>query len=263
MTAACPACIIDMTATPEIAQSNRNVVLSVPKLHCAGCIRSVEDILNAVPGVREARVNLSLRRAIVSTDLPPEALIEALAKKAGFEAFVLDQAALGPQADPAGQDLILRLGVAGFAMMNVMLLSVAVWSGASDATRDLFHLISAAIALPATIYAARPFFESARKALGNRRLNMDVPISLAILLACGMSLYESLEGGAQTYFDAALSLTFFLLIGRVLEHRTRAAAQSAARELAALEVHKAQRKRGRQVEEVSASELSIGDVVIV
>ena len=131
----------------------------------------------------------------------------------------------------------MRLGVAGFAMMNVMLLSVAVWSGAEGATRDLFHLISAAIALPAVLYAAQPFFRNAASVLRLGRLNMDVPISLAILLAGAMSLYEALHGGTHAYFDAALSLTFFLLIGRYLEHRTRSAARSAANELAALEEH--------------------------
>jgi len=147
--------------------------------------------------------------------------------------------------------------------MNVMLLSVAVWSGATDATRDLFHLISAMIALPAVLFSAQPFFEHAWQALRVRRLNMDVPISLAILLAAGMSLYESLHGGAHAYFDAALSLTFFLLIGRYLEHRTKAAARSAASELAALEVRTADRKRGNTHETVDIGTLAIGDIVLV
>ena len=127
--------------------------------------------------------------------------------------------------DDAGRALIVRLGVSGFAMMNVMLLSVAVWSGATDATRDMFHWISASIALPAAIFSAQPFFVNAWSALRVRRLNMDVPISLAILLACGMSLYEVMAGGDHAYFDAALSLTFFLLAGRVLDQRMRRAAQ--------------------------------------
>ena len=170
----------------------------------------------------------------------------ACLKEAGFAAIPLDAEAVGGM-DAVGRDLILRLGVAGFAMMNVMLLSVAVWSGATDATRDLFHLISAAIALPAAIFSAQPFFRNAWSALRVARLNMDVPISLAILLAAGLSLFEALNGGAHAYFDAALSLTFFLLIGRVLEHRARAAARSAVAELSALEVQTARRCVGRRV----------------
>ncbi len=103
----------------------------------------------------------------------------------------------------------------------------------------MFHWMSAAIALPAIAFSAQPFFCQAWSALRVRRLNMDVPISLAILLASGMSLYETVEGGHQAYFDAALSLTFFLLAGRYLDHRTRAVARSAAETLAALEVPRA------------------------
>ena len=64
---------------------------------------------------------------------------------------------------------------------------------------------------------------------------MDFPISLAIVLACFISLYETINSGVHVYFDAAVMLTFFLLIGRYLDHRTRAIARSAAQELAALE----------------------------
>jgi Cu2+-exporting ATPase len=157
----------------------------------------------------------------------------------------------------------MRVGVAGFAMMNVMLLSVAVWSGASDATRDLFHLISAMIALPVVAYSGQPFFQNAWSALRVKRLNMDVPISLAILLAAGMSLFETLNGGVHAYFDAALSLTFFLLIGRYMDHQTRSAARSAAKELTALEVQTAERITPSGTQTVSTMSLNIGDAILV
>ena len=92
-----------------------------------------------------------------------------------FDAAVLDAAG----SDKTAKELIRAVAVAGFAAGNIMLLSVSVWSGASDATRDLFHWISALIALPAIAYAGRPFFRSAWRALSARSLNMDVPISLA------------------------------------------------------------------------------------
>jgi Cu2+-exporting ATPase len=154
----------------------------------------------------------------------------------------------------------MRLAVAGFAMMNVMLLSVAIWSGAADATRDMFHWVSAMIALPTIAFSAQPFFRHAWTALAARRLNMDVPISLAILLASAMSLYETMMHGDHAYFDAALSLTFFLLAGRYLDHRTRAIARSAAEELAALEVPRAMRVDGTVV---AIAALSVGDLIIV
>ncbi|MCL4105214.1 UNVERIFIED_CONTAM: hypothetical protein GTU68_055345 [Idotea baltica] len=157
----------------------------------------------------------------------------------------------------------MRLAVAGFAMMNVMLLSVAVWSGASDATRDMFHWISALIAVPVIGYSGQPFYRNAWRALSAGKLNMDVPISLAIILAGGMSVYETTQSGHHAYFDAALSLTFFLLIGRYLEHRTRAAARSAARELAALEVQNATLLDAKGPHEVRVDSLEIGDVILV
>ena len=160
----------------------------------------------------------------------------------GYEAHELDPTALSATAtDRQGRELLMRLAVAGFAAMNVMLLSVAVWSGAADATRDLFHWISAAIAIPAVAFAGQPFYRNAWAALRHGRLNMDVPITLAILLALGTSLYETAHSGEHAYFDAAISLTFFLLAGRYLDHRTRAVARSAAEELAALEVARAER----------------------
>lgn len=262
MTAACAAC----TAAPAALEAARvdepDVMLSVPSVHCAGCIGTIERALNALPGVDEARVNLTLKRVMARTDLPAEALVSAL-EAAGYEAHPLDAAVAEKAEDPEGRDLALRMGVAGFAMMNVMLLSVAVWSGAQGVTRDLFHLISAAIALPVVLYSGQPFFRSAWSALRVRRLNMDVPISLAIGLAALMSLYESLYGGHHAYFDAALSLTFFLLIGRFLDHRSRAAARSAAKELSALEVQTAQRLVDGKAETVPLRDLRVGDELLV
>ncbi len=220
--------------------SHDQLVLSLPDIHCAGCISAVERALNDVPGVLSARVNLSRKRVLVTAKgVTAEDLIAALAS-AGHTAQELNPEVL-QTADPEGRALLIRLGVAGFAMMNVMLLSVAVWSGAEDATRTLFHWISALIALPAIAFAARPFFANALRALRAWRLNMDVPISLAILLAAGMSLSETWIGGPDAWFDAALSLTFFLLIGRYLDHRTRRVARSAAADLTALESPRALR----------------------
>ncbi len=230
-TVACPACT---GAPPETARASVGApthTLVLPGIHCAACIRTVEATLAAIPEIASARVNLTQKRATISAeaDADPLPWIEALAD-AGFEAHEARESDVS-----TSDDLLLHLGIAGFAMMNVMLLSVAVWSGAADSTRDLFHWVSAAIALPATAYAAQPFFRNAWSALRVGRLNMDVPISLAIGLACGMSLYEVIHGGHHAWFDAALSLTFFLLAGRVLDQRLRRAARSAAENLAALE----------------------------
>ncbi len=264
---ACPGCLANPAEGAEASgrAGDQTLRLSLPTIHCAGCISAVERTLTALPGVESARVNLTLKRATIEADhaIRPETLIDALAN-AGFDAHELDSDALGAtETDPAGRDLLMRLAVAFFANMNVMLLSVAVWSGAEDATRDLFHWISGAIAIPTVIFSGRPFYVSAWSALSARRLNMDVPIALAIVLAVGLSLWETALSGHHAYFDAALSLTFFLLLGRYLDHRTRASARSAARELAALDVPTALRVRDGVRETVRAAELIPGDLVLV
>lgn len=265
---ACPACAV-APAAEAMGQGEEHkdarLLLSLPTIHCAGCIAAVERGLNAAPGVRSARVNLTLKRVSVEAEPDVDAahLITVL-DGLGYEAHELDPGMISATAtDKAGRDILMRMAVAGFAMMNVMLLSVAVWSGAADATRDMFHWISAAIALPTIAFSAQPFFRNAWAALSARHLNMDVPISLAIILAGGMSLYETMQSGRHAYFDAALSLTFFLLAGRYLDHRTRAVARSAAEELAALEVPRALRLGAGGEETVPISELAVGDIVSV
>ncbi|QCO56009.1 cadmium-translocating P-type ATPase [Pseudorhodobacter turbinis] len=265
---ACPACAVAPSAE-RLAELNRpshaRLMLSLPTAHCAACMSTVENGLQALPGVQSARVNLTQRR--VSVDADPDvtaaSLIPVLASL-GFEAHELDPGLLSAtETDKQGRDLLMRLGVAGFAMMNVMLLSVAVWSGAGDATRDLFHWISAAIALPTVVFAGQPFFKSAWASLRVGRLGMDVPISLALVLASSISLFETFNSGHHAYFDAAVMLTFFLLGGRYLDHRTRAVARSAAEELAALEVPRATRAVDGVEEEVAISALAVGDIVRV
>ncbi len=260
MTAACPACAAVPIAT-ELATSP-TLQFSLPTIHCSACIGKIERGMRTLKGVNSAHVNLSLKRLSIEGPIDPDA-VQARLTELGFEAYPLDPEALAIAKDKVGQSLLLRVAVSGFAMMNVMLLSVAVWSGATDATRDLFHLISACIAIPVVAYAAQPFFENALTALRVGRLNMDVPISLAIILATGMSIFETLHGGEHAYFDAAISLTFFLLIGRYLDHQTRAKARSAAKELAALEVPFADRVVDGKITSVKVASLQVGDIVAV
>ncbi|WP_170350971.1 cation-translocating P-type ATPase [Ruegeria atlantica] len=264
-TAACPGCIASPAEPARPIPQDAQIALSLPGIHCSACIATVERELNAYPGVEDARVNLTLKRAMVkaSPDLRAADLIPVL-ERAGYEAHELDPGSLSAtQANKAGRDLLMRLAVAGFASMNVMLLSVSVWSGASDATRDMFHWISAAIALPAIAFSAQPFFANAWSALRVKRLNMDVPIVLAILLALITSLWETALSGKHAYFDAALTLTFFLLAGRYLDYRTRDAARSAAEELTALEVPRAIRLVEGAEEEVAVATLAVGDLFLV
>ena len=193
-----------------------------------------------VAGVGSARASLAAKRLTVTYD-PEEAgeadVIAAL-DRIGFTAAPIDT--VKQDRGDARQTYLLRcVAVAGFAAMNVMLLSIAVWSGESGdmdaALAALFRWLSALIALPTIAYAGRPFFVSGITALRGRRLNMDVPISLAILLATGMSLYQTMLGNEQVYFDAAVTLLFFLLVGRYLDESLRVRARGAAQNLLSLQ----------------------------
>ena len=130
MTYASPTCAHPDAATDSFAASDTapTHTLVLPGVHCAGCIRTVETVLSRQPGIRSARVNLTRRRAAVLAvpGADPGPWIRALAA-AGIEAHEATRDAGGID---TGTALVLPLGVAGFAMMNVMLLSVAVWSGA-------------------------------------------------------------------------------------------------------------------------------------
>ncbi len=219
-------------ASRALGDGLRQLDLSVPGVHCGLCIKNIEETLGKITGVAYIRVNLTARRVTVrwkDGETPPD-VVDPL-RRLGYEAHIFDMA---QEKDPTFTRLLIALGVAAFASSNVMLLSVAVWSGADAATRDMFHWISGLIALPTLIYSGRIFYVSAWNALRARRVNMDVPIALAITLAFGMSVYETLHHGQHAYFDASVTLLFFLLIGRTLDYMMRARARSAVRGLAQL-----------------------------
>lgn len=265
---ACPACTA-VPATEALAaqspQPDARILVSVPAVHCAGCISTIERDLADMPDIRSARLNLTLKRLSVDAKAGVEAHhVIARLEQLGYEAHEMDAGTLSmTETERQGRDLLMRVGVSGFAMMNIMLLSVAVWAGAEGPTRDLFHLISALIAVPTVAFAGQPFFRNAWRALRAGRMDMDGPISFAILLTLVISIYESLLSGKHAYFEAVVMLIFFLLVGRYLDFRARAVARSAAQELAALEVPRATLLRDGVERTAPVSELAVGDVVLV
>ncbi len=214
---------MNVPATISDAGATTTTRFAVPGMRCAGCIAKIERELPKADGIAAARVNFSAKRVAIehAPALGDEALSEQLLKL-GFEAQPVEDNPLGGEASERKR-LMRALGVAGFGMMNVMLLSVSIWSGAEGTTRELFHWLSALIALPVIAYSGRPFFASAWMALKYRRTNMDVPISIGVILATALSLYETITGGEHAYFESAVMLLFFLLAGRALdaEMRTR------------------------------------------
>ncbi len=221
--------------------SGRSTIhLIVDGLTCAACVWLVESVLAREPGLDEGRANLTTRRLTLRWRGPPTdaARYVHVVASLGFRAVPYAPKRLADSTNEAEQELLRAMAVAGFAAGNIMLLSVSVWAGHAEgmgqATRDLMHWVSALIALPAIAYAGRPFFRSGLAALRAGRTNMDVPISIGVLLAAAMSLFETATSGTHAYFDSAITLLFFLLIGRYLDTRARGRARSALEHLLAL-----------------------------
>ncbi|KPH77403.1 heavy metal translocating P-type ATPase [Bosea vaviloviae] len=244
--------------------------LAVDGIRCAGCMQAIESGLSREADILSARVNLALKRVTVEWRegaLRPETVIERLSKL-GFKAYPFLPAADRDGASNGEKRLLRCLGVAGFAAMNIMLLSVSVWSGnnsdISPVTRDFFHWLSALLALPTAAYAGRPFFESALRALRAGAVNMDVPITLGVVLALGMSVVETWNHAEHAYFDGAVMLLFFLLIGRYLDELMRRRTRDLAGNLAALKAETATRLSANgETVVVPIAAISRGDLVLV
>ncbi len=216
--------------------------LLVTGARCAGCIAKIEREMALLPGVDSARLNLSTGRlslGLENVGVDPARIIAALARL-GYPATPYDPAAALVQRDREGRRLILALAVAGFGAMNAMMFSVPIWAGLFDqelgpATRSMMMWMSAAVGAPCAIFAGMTFFRSAWRSLRAGRANMDVPISVGVILTLAISFSETILNGRDAYFDAAVSLLFLLLIGRWLDHVLRAKARSAAGDLLALQ----------------------------
>ena len=244
--------------------------LAVEGINCAGCMAKIERNLSKIPDVTTARVNLTDRRLALEWKagaLDPALFIARLAEL-GYKAYPFErQGAETAEAARAGA-LLRRLGVAAFAAMNVMMLSVPVWSGnvgdMLPEQRDFFHWLSALIVLPAAAYSAQPFFSSAFTALRARSVNMDVPIAIGITLALAMSLFETATHAEHAYFDAAIMLIAFLLAGRYLDQNMRRKTRAFAGNLAALKAETATKFiNDEEVSTVPVAAIRPGDIVLL
>lgn len=232
---------LDFASAIDTDKAGLNTLnLLVGSVHCGGCVRKIEDRLAAEPGVASARVNLSTRRLTVRWQGQPQRanLLAKAVEELGYPVALYRSEAVLERDRKTERDLVMALAVAFFAAANVMMLAWAVWAGhfatMGQATRDFFHWICALIAVPAVYYAGQPFFRSAMAAIRNGRTNMDVPISVGVILTTLMSVYETWAGGEHVYFDGALTLLFLLLVGRYLDHKVRGTARSAVHDLAML-----------------------------
>jgi Cu2+-exporting ATPase len=259
---------LDLSLFVKRHDGTAHMDLAVEGVGCASCIRKIEGGLRRLPGVLEARLNFTNRRLAVDwreEELAAADVIAAL-EDIGYRAHPFEPERAEAEEAQHMRWLVKCLAVAGFAAMNIMLLSVSVWSGAADMsqeTRDFFHWLSALIALPAAAYAGQPFFQSAWRAIRIRQLNMDVPISLGVITALGMSLVETASHAHHAYFDSATMLLFFLLCGRALDHAMRRKTRAVAGNLAALKADFAHRFDGAELVRVPAAALKTGDRLLV
>lgn len=229
-----------MSATPFViteANGSHSLNVLVDGMHCPSCVAIIEGALKKQPTVSAARLNLSTKRLKIiwqgGQNLGDEWV--RLINGMGYHAAPFDPET-AETAERKEEKFLLRcLAVAGFASGNLMLFSIPLWTSDSmemgQVTRTFFHWVQAGIAMPAIMYCGLPFYRSAWNALKRWRTNMDVPISVAVVLATGMSLFETITFGRHSYFDSGVMLLFFLLIGRYLEARARGRARSAAHDL--------------------------------
>ncbi|MCC8978369.1 heavy metal translocating P-type ATPase [Bradyrhizobium acaciae] len=244
--------------------------LAVEGINCAGCMAKIERNLSTIPDVTSARVNLTDSRLALEWKagaVDPTLFVNRLAEL-GYKAYPFERDDAETLEARRAQGLLRRLGVAAFAAMNVMMLSIPVWSGnVSDMLpeqRDFFHWLSALIVLPAAAYSAQPFFSSALSALRARGVNMDVPISIGIVLALAMSVIETINHAEHAYFDAAIMLIAFLLAGRYLDQNMRRRTRAFAGNLAALKAETATKFISpTEIKTVPAAAIRPGDIVLL
>ena len=257
--------------SPATIAPRGHLDLLVPGARCAACMGKIERSLLALPDVTSARLNLTnrklsvdFRRATFNSDL----VVTTLARL-GYPSTIYDPAAAVAAHDAEGRQLILAMAVAAFGSMNAMMFSVPLWAGLfgqelGPATASLMMWFSGAVGAPCAIFAGIPFFRSAWRSLKAGRANMDVPISVGVLLTLAISVSETVLGGRDAYFDAAVTLLFLLLIGRWLDHQLRARARSAAGDLLALQAIVATRlDASHRFVETSIGEIAPGDVLLV
>ncbi len=236
----------------------------------ADSIYAIESALATLPGLAQARVNFTERRLSIewSGEFDPACIGGRLAGL-GYRVHPLAPHTREEDVEAAQARWLLRcLAVAAFAAMNIMLLSIAVWAGnvsdITSETRDFFHGLSGLLVLPAAAFAGQPFFRSAIRALRARSLNMDVPISLGVLLALTMSVVETARHAEHAYFDSAIMLLVFLLAGRYLDQAMRRKTRSYAANLSALRTPTALRvEADGELASVPAAALKSGDIVLV
>ena len=217
------------------ADGMHHIHLIVEGIVCGSCVWLIENALKTKEFISSARINLSTRRLIVSWEGEKSMVYEIIKLIEGlsYHALPYDADLLEAEDQTRYHNLLKYLGVAGLAFAQTMMLSIAVWSSLfdtfmSNGTQMLLNTLSAFIAIPCALYASSPFFSTAWAGIKRKQLNMDLPISLAVVASLGISIQELMRNTQDTYFEAPIMLIFFLLIGRILDFKMHYFARSKA-----------------------------------
>ena len=246
----------------------RDIHLLVEGIHCAACVWLIERGLQRAPGVQSADVNLAAKRLHLRWDNSRSKLsdlIRALAR-IGYAAVPYDPESAEGVIQKSNRAMLYRLFFAGFAMMNMLWISIALYSGADqDEFRQFFHWIGLALATPTLLYAGYPFYRGAFGGLRGGHLTMDMPIAIGLTVTYTYSLYVTVMHSAvgEVYFDTVTNLIFVILIGRYLEGMFRHQAVSATKRLMELQPRVAIIMRDGVEQMTPIRGVKLGDHVLV
>lgn len=240
--------------------------LLVEGIHCAACVWLIERGMMRTRGVLSASVNLAGKRLHVrwdDTEVKLSFLIHELAK-IGYSAVPYDPEVAEGSMKRINRAMLFRLFFAAFAMMNLNLIAIALYSGADRGQFvNFFHWMAFALATPALLYSGFPFFKGAWSGLKNASLTMDLPIAIGLSVTYVFSLYVTLTGGDRVYFDTVTNLTFVILVGRYLEGMFRHQAVSATNRLMDLQPRVATVISDGIEKITSVRAVKVGDLVLV
>ena len=201
------------------------VTFFIPSIHCKSCIWLLENLHKLSKGVEHARVDFIRRE--VSITYHPEVLnlgeLVKLLASIGYEPQVNLDNIDKKERDRSNRSLYLKLGVAGFAFGNIMLYSLPAYLSHEPLDPNfqfVFSILNIVLALPVLLFSSTDYLKSAGLALSQKRINMDVPISLGIIVLFSRSIYEIITGIGPGYMDSFTGLVFFLLIGKLFQKKT-------------------------------------------
>ncbi len=214
----------------------REINLLVEGIHCAACVWLIEQTLQRMPGVLSARVNLSARRLLVRWDnerIRLSRILEQLGR-IGYKAVPYDPESAEGALKKQNRALLFRIVFAGFTMMNLLWISIALYSGADKGEfRDMFHWIGFLLSTPTLFYSGWPFLQGAWTALRTRHLGMDLPIAIGAVITWLYSSWVTITAapGHEVYFDTVVNFIFVILVGRHLEAISKRHAVAATQRL--------------------------------